>query len=1653
MRKTNLESRNRLKNQESCCSFRGLLYSKATLFFALLLLPALIFAQSNRQQQLTEKEARNQAYLDAKYGNKVELDQPMVFQKQAVQQVSLSTQSVSTEAERILQKEEIKLRQKGLSDIQIQAELDAIKNPESVPAYYARQGSNDCSNAVEIDCNDGPIAGSTAGFSNAGFINCGGGASAGNGVWYVMTGDNANNVISVTGSGGFAPRVHVYSGSCGAIQCQGGVIGQGTGSASFFAAGGDTYYLYVTGGATASGAYTIELTSANCQAPTGDGLSAATAYPASCGDQYSEDTSGTSSIPGHQQGPSCNGATNPNGVWYVLNVTGDYSDGTGVTLDLCASDDYDTEVHVYEGVALDCVGSDDDSCGINGWRSEFSFDAQPNTDYYIYVGGFGSSSQGVFVMDVLCDGIAPPPPPSIPANDLCADATELNCGETLVDQSTILATGGSSTSCFGTIGNDVWYLVEGTGYGLNLTVNATGDEELQVEVYEVVDANCNNFTLGSCTIGDDGFSNPSVVDFVSDENMIYYVRVGSWISSSPDTTFDITLTCQDPPSPPDNDNCEDAETIVCGDTVSGDTYLATNTGVPFCDSDAPTNSPGVWYAFTGTGEVVDLDLEGVNYDAVISVYTGGCDGLTCVIGENGDFSDDSSVRFLSESGTDYLIFVSGFFGAVGDFNLEISCQPDPCSTAEQISCADTLVIGNNSGANGSTAGPVGTCGTSASSPGVFYEFIGNDQFVNITMCGSNFDTKLNVYTGSCGALECLTGNDDGPTCGAFPERGAEVDFFADSSQTYYIWVSGFSGATGDFQMNITCQNAAVNDTCDSPTALSCGSTDVPGSTELSTDRDAPDSVCDTGVAGPGVWYTVIGQGGDLVVSTCDSANFDTKIIILTGSGCEDLTCVDGNDDGDGCSGGTSEVQFNAVDGQLYYIYVTGFGEQKGDFTISVDCVCYTESTTAECLTLYGGYTDDYSQAVLSGNLLGTDGDVTYSWNTGATSQSITVDAADGTQQYSVTMTDEYGCSSIQEWFVYSIDADCDRGNSNKVEICHNGTTICVNENAVASHLAHGDSIGACGTPLCDELLPFCDASITAPANGETGVSLTPTISWSSATGVVDYYNLVISIGGTEVVNEDVYGLSYTVTTELDYESEYSISLVPFNVNGSGNCDITSSFTTIEDPLPNDDCDGAIALTVNADLNCGVVFAGNNIDSTPSPQPDDVTGTPNTDVWFSFVATSSLHRISLSNVVNVGGGTSTSTDMGMGVYNADSGCESLVFVDDSDPNTLNLSGLTPGDTYVVRVYGWSSTIQYTTFDICVGTPPPPPVNNDCSGAVALTVNTDGTCDITYSADHGTATDSGGTTVTGCDLFGNIDTWYTFVAPASGVVELSTINGTQSGNPGFQVYDTCSGTQLFCSNNLSGTQTVNGLTAGTEYTLAVWFDSGNGTFDICLSEPVVLPPGGDVVTCGVPVNVTYCYGSNEITEWAYQSSDGSPLTLFFNSGEIEESSFSGNAWDDLYIYDGFDNGGILLHEPNDGIVGNADLTGQSFTANSGYLYMYFDSDGSVSCQSSSSYDPWDFDVTCNGSRQANPDLEWSLYPNPSRGQVNLDLKDFVNNDINVQVIDLRGNVVLNRTVQNLQDPKLQIELNNVPYGMYFVRVQSQDNVSTKRLIINN
>lgn len=135
-------------------------------------------------------------------------------------------------------------------------------------------------------------------------------------------------------------------------------------------------------------------------------------------------------------------------------------------------------------------------------------------------------------------------------------------------------------------------------------------------------------------------------------------------------------------------------------------------------------------------------------------------------------------------------------------------------------CSDAIEVTCGSVVTGTTVGSplfneyvnCGGGGTPAQN-GVWYFIEGDNSDVVASLCGgTSFDSRLTVYRGSCGDFTCVTGNDD--ACGL----QSSVTFTALTGYDYYIFVHGFGqpGATGAFTMNVTCTPLNCTPTASNP---------------------------------------------------------------------------------------------------------------------------------------------------------------------------------------------------------------------------------------------------------------------------------------------------------------------------------------------------------------------------------------------------------------------------------------------------------------------------------------------------------------------------------------------------------------------------------------------------------------------------------------------------------------------------------------------------------------------------------------------------------------------------------------------------------------------------------------------------------------------
>ena len=117
---------------------------------------------------------------------------------------------------------------------------------------------------------------------------------------------------------------------------------------------------------------------------------------------------------------------------------------------------------------------------------------------------------------------------------------------------------------------------------------------------------------------------------------------------------------------------------------------------------------------------------------------------------------------------------------------------------------------------------------------------------------------------------------------------------------------------------------------------------------------------------------------------------------------------------------------------------------------------------------------------------------------------------------------------------------------------------------------------------------------------------------------------------------------------------------------------------------------------------------------------------------------------------------------------------------------------------------------------------------------------------------------------------------------------------------------------------------------------------------------------------PITSTFCYDTGADNSYLFTSSDGSPLNLVIDSGEVE------NNWDELFVYD---SDGVTELTPAQPFYGNGgDLSGLTFQSSGDNITLVIQEDSSVSCVSSTSIDPITLTVSC--ATCVNPTVDFEM-----------------------------------------------------------------------------
>ncbi len=387
-----------------------------------------------------------------------------------------------------------------------------------------------------------------------------------------------------------------------------------------------------------------------------------------------------------------------------------------------------------------------------------------------------------------------------------------------------------------------------------------------------------------------------------------------------------------------------------------------------------------------------------------------------------------------------------------------------------------------------------------------------------------------------------------------------------------------------------------------------------------------------------------------------------------------------------------------------------------------------------------------------------------------------------------------------------------------------------------------ENVGRSRWVICDAaVLPDCVSNPT-PADGaiipvQTDINLSwdvattgePAISYDIYFGQ-DPMNLPFALNVPD--NTPIFAGQFGAT---QFDDTFYWQVVPVSADGPAvGCPIWSFTSEPAPPGPaNDNLANAEVIACGTTVFGATSLATLDEDDAPDGFGADMDA-PN--VWYSFTGSGFSETVTLDLC---GSGYDTS----ILVYTGTSGNLTLVAGNDDDntcvSNALNSKVTFTSDgttTYLIAVEGFNPT-SVGTFEMavsCVSACTPAVANQDCG--TSLAVNVDGT--ITSSDNTcGTINPAQPT----CDPFGSIqDVWFSFVAPASGLTDVSLINGSMT-SANYQVYSGACGSLTpvgTCSSNITAPnmQSLTGLTAGTTYYVQVWSNgSEEGTFELTLSDP--------------------------------------------------------------------------------------------------------------------------------------------------------------------------------------------------------------------------
>ncbi|MBS1939827.1 MAG: hypothetical protein JST38_03005, partial [Bacteroidetes bacterium] len=566
-----------------------------------------------------------------------------------------------------------------------------------------------------------------------------------------------------------------------------------------------------------------------------------------------------------------------------------------------------------------------------------------------YFNGTNVTYQISFGPEPLCDSYVSTTYACNPPNQDCASATALTVSPqgqcNTVNGSTIGAALEPMTGS-GCINNAislpaVYYSFVATGFAHYVHV-----------------AGINTATVFNASVYDGCNGNELSCEFDPDSTLVsglvagntYIIRVVSLDGAN----FEVCVT-ESGIVPLANDTCSNAAAVAIapyGNCTPTTGTLIGATGSPQANPACVNQSLGlidVYYSFVanGTRQIISMAQDSTNLVYFISAYDacGGTELLCALVGPGFDApGTEYSLAGLTPGNT-YYIRVASRSADGGTFSLCVMDPPPPT----QVQCGGALVDESY-------------CMTGVEDHQWAYHSNGTGAFTLTFNSGLIDDFtyhQLIVYDGPDANSPILFQNETFPNdptdlTGITVTATGQDLFMTLVTDGVYLYNPCFSWTVQcSYHPDLPCNANPI--ACDQ---------NYPGLT-TGLGHNLPAGACPfNGAASTGgtEWFVYTATSDQAVsLSTCGTADFDTRISVFSGADCSNLSCLALNDDYQGCSGGSSQVTFNTINGNSYWIAVMGAGAAEGSYTLSVICspICTppANDVCADAITLSNNVAD------------------------------------------------------------------------------------------------------------------------------------------------------------------------------------------------------------------------------------------------------------------------------------------------------------------------------------------------------------------------------------------------------------------------------------------------------------------------------------------------------------------------------------------------------------------------------------------------------------------------------------------------------------------------------------------------------------------------